>query len=98
MGSEANLYCDRGRYELWSERGTGVEDRKRVDTQHELIGLDFYEEVDGAFYHLQDWVDCVRTRRRPTCPAEEGVRSAAAAHFSNFSYRNGKSANWSELG
>ena len=98
LGSEANLYCDRGRYELWSERGTGVEDRKRVDTQHELIGLDFYEEVDGAFYHLQDWVDCVRTRRRPTCPAEEGVRSAAAAHFSNFSYRNGKSANWSELG
>lgn len=94
QGTEANLYCDRGRYEVRPERGKKVEARKRVDTQHELLGLDFYDEVDGALYHLTNWVDCIRSRKTPTCPAEEGVRSAAAAHMANQSYRSGKAVHW----
>ena len=69
-----------------------MEARKRVDTKHELLGLDFYDEVDGALYHLANWVECIRSRETPTCPAEEGVRSAAAAHLANLSYRSGKVA------
>ncbi len=94
LGTEANLYCDRGRYEVRPERGKSVEPQKRVDGKRDILGLDFYDEVDGALYHLREWVDCVRTRKRPSCPAEEGVRSAAAAHLANLSYREGKIARW----
>jgi len=97
MGREASLYCDRGRYEVRPERDSKVEARQRVDGKRDILGLDFYDEVDGAKYHLQEWVACVRSRETPSCPAEEGVRSAAAAHMANHSIRTGKVANWSEL-
>ena len=93
-GTDANLYCDRGRYEVRPERGSDVEPRKRVDGKRDILGLDFYDEVDGALYHLTEWVDCVRTRKPTSCPAEEGVRSAAAAHLANLSYRQAKLVKW----
>ena len=97
LGTEANLYCDRGRYEVRPERGSKVEARQRIEGKRDILGLDFYDEVDGALYHLREWVDCVRTRKRPTCPAEDGVRSAAAAHLANLSYRQGAVARWSDV-
>lgn len=97
LGTDANLYCDRGRYELRPERDRTVPPRRRVEGKREILGLDFYDEVDGALYHLQEWVDCVRTRKRPSCPAEEGVRSAAAAHLANISYRQNTIARWSDV-
>ncbi|MEX0936827.1 MAG: Gfo/Idh/MocA family oxidoreductase [Pirellulales bacterium] len=90
MGTKATLYCDRGRYEVLPERGQGVTARERIDGISGIRGADFFEEVDGALHHLTNWVECVRTRQRPTCPAEEGVRSAAAAHLANRSLREGK--------
>lgn len=97
LGTEANLYCDRGRYELRPERGKKVKPRQRIEGERDILGLDFYDEVDGALYHLREWVDCVRTRKRPSCPAEDGVRSAAAAHLANLSYRQGAVARWSDV-
>ena len=97
LGTEANLYCDRGRYEVRPERGSKVKPRQRIDGKRDILGLDFYDEVDGALYHLREWVDCVRTRKRPSCPAEDGVRSAAAAHLANLSYRQGAVARWSDI-
>ena len=92
MGTDANLYCDRGRYELHPERGKKIQARARIDGKRDIRGLDFYDAVDGALYHLRDWVRCVRERTRPRCPAEDGVRAAAAAHLANHSYRQGKIA------
>lgn len=92
MGTAADLYCDRGRFEVRPQRGSKTEPRQRVDGKRDILGLDFYDEVDGALYHLQEWVECVRNRKKPSCPAEEGVRSAAAAHLANLSYREGRIA------
>jgi len=92
MGTEASLYCDRGRYELIPQRGKKVKARERIDGKTGVRGADFFEEVDGALFHLANWVDCIRTRKPPTCPAEEGVRSAAAAHLANQSLRSGQVA------
>lgn len=92
QGTEGNLYCDRGRYEVRPERGKDIEARQRIDGKRDILGLDFYDEVDGALYHLTEWVESIRTRKKPSCPAEEGVRSAAAAHLANKSYRTGQAA------
>lgn len=97
QGTEGNLYCDRGRYEVRPERGKKLEFRKRVEGKRDILGLDFYDEVDGALFHLTEWVNCVRSRKPTSCPAEEGVRSAAAAHLANISLRTGKVARWSEV-
>ena len=89
MGSEATLYVDRGGYEVQPQRHRRVKRRERRDGKGER-GSDFFDEVDGALYHLQNWVDCIRSRQRPACPAEEGVRSAAAAHLANRALRSGQ--------
>lgn len=93
MGRDATLYCDRGRYEVLPQQGRGVEARRKVLGSAER-GSDFFDEVDGERYHLQNWVDCIRTRQAPSCPAQEGVRSAAAAHLANRALRSGEVARW----
>ena len=38
--------------------------------------------------HMQNWIDCVRSRAVPNAPPEIGYRSAIAVHMSNLSYKN----------
>lgn len=83
MGSKATLYIDRGRYELIPQHRSGVAPRERLEAPDKLRGLDFYDAVDGAKYHLENWIDCVRSRAEPSCPVEEGVASANLAHAAN---------------
>jgi predicted dehydrogenase len=37
--------------------------------------------------HMANWIDCVRTRKRPNAPVDIGYRSAIAAHMANAAYR-----------
>ena len=59
-------------------------------------GADFYDQPDGELLHLTNWVECMRSRQRPTAPAEAGVQAAYAAHLGNRAYRNGQLAKWSD--
>ncbi len=43
--------------------------------------------------HLQNFVECVRTRGVPACPIEIGHVSSSLCHLGNISYRLGKSVN-----
>jgi predicted dehydrogenase len=93
MGTEATLYLDRGRYEIIPERG------KEVAAQQLILGTgprgaDFYDKPDGELLHLTNWVECVRSRRKPNCPAEAGVSAASAAHLGNMAFRGSKVAEW----
>jgi predicted dehydrogenase len=38
--------------------------------------------------HMQNWIDCVRSRKVPNAPTEMGYRSAIAVHMANLSYKN----------
>ena len=38
--------------------------------------------------HMQNWIDCVRSRGTPNAPPEIGYRSAVAVHMANLSYKN----------
>ena len=57
-------------------------------------GQDFYDKPDGELLHLTNWVECVRSRQKPHCPAEAGVGAASAAHLGNQAYRGGGVAKW----
>jgi hypothetical protein len=37
--------------------------------------------------HMENWVECMRSRKTPNAPVELGYRSAVAAHMANLSYR-----------
>jgi len=47
--------------------------------------------------HMQNWVDCIRSRKRETnAPVETGYISAVAAHMANLSYRQQRRITWEE--
>lgn len=93
MGTDATLYIDRGRYEIHPERKSKVQPAEKIVGDGPR-GADFYNLPDGELLHLTNWVECIRTRKPPTAPAEAGVLSAASAHLANQALRNGGRAEW----
>jgi predicted dehydrogenase len=49
-------------------------------------------DLDGA--HARNFLDCVKSRQRPTADVEEGHRSAVMCHLGNISTRLGRSIKW----
>jgi predicted dehydrogenase len=94
MGTDATLYIDRGRYEIHPERNKGSYEEWVLGTGKR--GQDFYDKPDGELLHLTNWVECVRSRKPPTAPAEAGVRAAGAAHLGNQAFRSGQVALWKD--
>ncbi len=96
MGSEANLYIDRGAYVITPElKSTKAKAEELVlGTNPKHRGADFYDKPDGELLHLQNWLDSVKSRKKPSAPAESGVGSASAAHLANLALRNGGVAVW----
>ena len=95
MGTEGTIYIDRGRYELIPEPGKGKPEEWVLGTKPAYKGADFYDRPDGELLHLTDWVEAIRSRRKPNAPAEAGVGAAASAHLGNRAYRSGQVASWS---
>ncbi|MBX6311837.1 MAG: Gfo/Idh/MocA family oxidoreductase [Isosphaeraceae bacterium] len=95
LGTDGTLYLDRGRYEIYPERGQGeVESWVLGSDPHR--GRDFYDQPDGELLHLTNWVESLRSRQAPNAPAEAGVSAAAAAHLGNRAYRQGTVARWQD--
>jgi predicted dehydrogenase len=94
MGTDATLYIDRGRYEIHPERNKGEYEELVLGTGKR--GQDFYDKPDGELLHLTNWIECVRSRKKPTAPAEAGASAAAAAHLGNQAFRAGQVATWKE--
>jgi predicted dehydrogenase len=44
--------------------------------------------------HMGNWLDCVRTRRRPICDVEIGCRSVTVCHLGNIASWLGRSIKW----
>jgi predicted dehydrogenase len=94
MGTDASLYIDRGRYELIPERNRGKPEELIVGKGPR--GRDFYDKPDGELLHLENWIECVRSRKPPTAPVSAGVSAAEAAHLANQALRDGSAARWKD--
>ena len=93
MGTEATLYIDRGRYEVIPERRSKLEPKERIIGQGPR-GQDFYLQPDGELVHLTNWIECIRSRSKPTAPAEAGVAAVTGAHLGNRAFRKQQVAVW----
>jgi len=47
-----------------------------------------------ARYHMQNWLDCMRTRQRPVSDVEIGHRSVTICHLANITRLLGRKLNW----
>jgi predicted dehydrogenase len=88
-GSNGTLFCDRLGYEVFPELepGKGAASRPRMQRK-EAAG------EDATFEHTKDFIDCVRSRKRPAADVEVGHRSSVVPHLGNVAYRTGRKFRW----
>jgi predicted dehydrogenase len=43
---------------------------------------------------IRDWLDCLKSRKRPLCDVEVGARSATVCHLANLAYWNRRRLRW----
>jgi predicted dehydrogenase len=82
VGSAGTIYVDRG--ELTSAPA-GLLKRKLGDKAIKLY---------KATNHRLDWLECIRSRKEPICPAEVGHRSATVCQLGNIGYWLRKTLTW----
>lgn len=82
FGTEGELFVSRGRIE---------------SKPAELLELDragFEVQLERSPGHHRNWLDCIRSRRRPISDAEDGHRSATVCHLGNLAIQLGRTLHW----
>ena len=51
-------------------------------------------KADGSIAHLQNWIDCVRSRQKPNAHIRVAHQAARTSHIANASLRAGKPVRW----
>jgi predicted dehydrogenase len=78
--------------------GVIVVDRDRLDSAPRKILEEPLGEKDTrlgtATDHKQDWIDCIRSRHRPSADVEIGARSVTVCHLGNLAYWNRQPFRW----
>jgi hypothetical protein len=96
--------CEQGKIEINRNKFTS----NPLDIAEELLKkLDVAEEerkwsddlaLWQARWHMQDWLDCIRTRRRPVADVEIGHRSVTVCHLANIARAAGRRLQWDPQG
>jgi predicted dehydrogenase len=83
-GTEATLKLNRA--------GFGVHHEGVSDRQNPVVRSESFQ--DGTISHMQNFFDCIRTRKEPNAPVETGVSAARAGHIANLAYHRGGQITW----
>ena len=91
-GTKGTLDLARSGYTIRPETWTGdampPAQRPPAVAAREVKGADLDDQ------HVRNFVDCVKSRQRPTADVEEGHLSAVMCHLGNLSTRLGRSLTW----
>jgi predicted dehydrogenase len=91
-GTNGTLFTDRIGFEVYPElepagRSNGAAARPRMARKEAA-------SQDATDKHVQNFIDCVRSRRRPAADVEIGHRASIVAHLGNIAYRTGRKLRW----
>ncbi len=76
-GTDATLKLNRSGFGVYHE-GVPAKDNP-------VVKADSFR--DGTIDHMQNFFDCIKSRKEPTAPVEAGVAAARAGHIANLAYR-----------
>lgn len=83
-GSDATLKINRGGFTVYREGVPG--------DQNPVLSERSYR--DGTISHMENFFDCIKSRKEPNAPVETGVAAARAGHIGNFAYQHGGQTAW----
>ncbi|HEY1381551.1 MAG TPA: hypothetical protein VGF55_32435, partial [Gemmataceae bacterium] len=90
-GTRGTLLSDRIGFEvvpeLESARSGGRTPKPRME-RRQAVGRDSTDR------HVQNFIDCVRSRQRPAADVEICHKASTVAHLGNIAYRTGRKLRW----
>lgn len=96
----AIFVCEHGKIEVNRNKFTSnpreiaIELLKKVDAVEEERKWSDQTALWQAQWHLQNWIDCIRTRQRPAADVEIGHRSISVCHLANITRWLGRRLKW----
>jgi predicted dehydrogenase len=81
-GTEGRLWIDRSRYEFWQVPARGTPRPSGPPQPAQLVKADRDQTID----HVENFLDCVKSRKLPNGDVWVGHRSAVASHLGNIAY------------
>jgi predicted dehydrogenase len=93
LGNKGTIVCqelDQVRYLSQGGRGSEFAEKSSA-AQPDIVG-----GGDTTVAHMENFFDCVRSRKEPNCAFEIGFRSAIACQMAITSYRRGRTVHWDE--
>lgn len=88
-GADATLYLDRSGYELIPEKKRNIQP---IATGQPRVNNFLPQVIDVL--HVRNFLDCMRTRRRPNADVEIGHRATLVPHLGNIALRTGRKITW----
>jgi predicted dehydrogenase len=83
-GSKATMRINRDGFNVYAE---GSVPREKTHYPEPIASM--RSAVDGATPHMQNFLDCIRSRKAPNAGIVAAVAIARAAHLGNLAYRKG---------
>jgi predicted dehydrogenase len=83
-GTDGTLKLNRGGFSVY---------REGAPRDHNPV-LTATSYRDGTIDHMENFFDCVKSRKEPNAPVETGVAAAAAGHIGNLALNRGGQINW----
>jgi predicted dehydrogenase len=93
-GDRATLKVDRERLAVYGEDSRRAQPNQPPPRNTPEPEIFVRSVADGTIAHLQNWLDCIRSRRSPSAPVSVGVEAARAAHIANQSLLSGSRVRW----
>jgi predicted dehydrogenase len=96
----AVFICEKGKLEINRNKFTSnppeiaAELQKKVDVAEEERKWSDELALWQARWHMQNWLDCIRSRERPVADVEIGHRSVTVCHLVNITRGLGRSLTW----
>ena len=96
----AVFVCEKGKLEINRNKFTSnplsiaEELRKKVDITEEERKWSDELALWQARWHMQDWLDCIRSRNLPVADVEIGHRSITVCHLANITRAAGRPLRW----
>ena len=96
----AVFVCEKGKLEINRNKFTSnppeiaAELLKKVDVAEEERKWSDEPALWQARWHMQNWLDCIRTRQQPVADVEIGHRSISVCHLANITRSLGRRLKW----
>ncbi len=81
MGDQGTLILDEEGYRAYREPWAKKENRTPIHDVKEGVPIEA---------HVQNFLDCVKSRQEPNCPVEIGAQAVSGPHLANLAYHKGR--------